>query len=367
MKRMLLIVMLAICLVLLPSCQKGDSNVSVPENTDDEMNKDTADEDVGDGEDDDAGKEISPLDGLKYYPDELERRPVVISIDNHPGARQQAGLSQAEIIYECEVENPYTRYLCVFLAQEPEMIGPVRSARPYLIYYALEYDGIFVHVGGSQDAFAELNRLSVADVDGLYSGAMWRYNDTGKYAPHNVYTDLKSIRDEAEKYGYRTEAEFDGYSFAASDRKLSSEYKESQIAEKIDISYNRENTSSYTYDKEKKLYLRFKDGEKHTDELTGAQLTTKNILVLNMTKQVLDSDGRLALGSVGSGEGCYISDGEAIGITWQKKAEKSSTKFYSGEAEISLNPGNTWVQVVSPATVIEFSKLDEIDERPGEE
>lgn len=366
MKKMMLIVLLTVCMVLLPSCQKGGSDASVPENND-ETDKDVSDENIGDDEDDDAGKVISPLDGLKYYPEELERRPVVISIDNHPGARQQAGLSQAEIIYECEVENPYTRYLCVFLAKEPEMIGPVRSARPYLIYYALEYDGIFVHVGGSQAAFAELARLSAADVDGLYSNSLWRFGDTGKYAPHNVYTDLKSIREEAEKYGYRTEAEFDGYSFAASDRKLSSDYSESQTAEKLDITYNRENTTSYTYDKEKKMYLRYKDGEEHTDELTGDQLSAKNILVLNMSKQVLDNDGRLALGSVGSGEGYYISDGEAVSITWQKKSEKSSTRFYSGEDEIELNPGNTWVQVVSPATVIEFGDSDKFDEGSGEE
>lgn len=354
MRKLILTSVVIFLLLMATSCQKSDSDVSAPDNPDQEENGDQREDSDG-SLDDDAGKVISPLDGLKYFPEELEKRPVAISIDNHPQARQQAGLSQAEIIYECEVEFPFTRYLCIFLAKEPEMVGPVRSARPYLIYYALENDGIFVHVGGSQDAFDEIARLSVADVDGLYSGAMWRYNDTGKYAPHNMYTDLHTIRDEAERYGYRREAEFDSYTFSKKDRKLSSDYSDTEPALNISITYNHSNNTKYTYDDEQKVYLRFKDGEEHVDELTEKQLTAKNIFILSMTRQVLDNEGRLALSSVGGGEGYYVSDGEMMPVTWQKISEKARTKFYVNDEELILNPGNTWIQAVSQDTVVEFN------------
>lgn len=306
--------------------------------------EETVEEETGE---DDKNKVVSPLDGLRYYPEQLKNRPVAVSIDNHPGARWQAGLSQAEIIYEFEVEYPYTRYLCIFLAKEPEMIGPVRSARPYIIYYALENDGIFVHVGGSEDAFSEIDRLGCAEVDGLYSGAMWRYYDTGKTAPHNMYTTIKSIRDEAASYGYRTEGNFEGYMFNEKTQNLSANYKDILNAEKINIIYNKNNTTDYEYDKEKELYLRFKDGEKHFDELDNNQLSAKNIIVLETKKSVLDNAGRLYLGTVGEGRGFYITNGEAIKITWSKSKEDARTKFYSGNEEIKFNPGNTWIQVVS--------------------
>lgn len=297
-------------------------------------------------EKDDLNKIISTLDGLKYYPEELSKRPVAVSIDNHPDARWQAGLSQAEIIYELEVEFPYTRYLCIFLAKEPKLVGPVRSARPYIIYYALENDGIFVHVGGSEDAFSEIRRLSAPDVDGLYSDAMWRYNTTGKFAPHNMYTTLKSIRDEAERVGYRAEGEFEGYKFNEKDNNLSEKY-DTLNAKNVNITYNKSNTTSYTYNEENLVYLRFKDNEKHIDELNNEQLTAKNIIVIEADKSVLDNAGRLYIETIGSGRGNYITNGETVEITWVKNSEKDRTRFYINDEELSLNPGNTWIQVIN--------------------
>jgi hypothetical protein len=187
-RRLILIILL---MVFLCGCAKETirPEEEVPETNELEEEKETETEETE--EEPDPNMIVSPLDGLRYYPEDLSKRPVALSIDNHPKARWQAGISQAEIVYEVEVEHPFTRYLCIFYAKEPERIGPVRSARPYLIYYALEYDGIFVHVGGSDDAFIEIKRLGVAEVDGLYSGALWRYYDTGKYAPHNVYDSQK--------------------------------------------------------------------------------------------------------------------------------------------------------------------------------
>lgn len=300
---------------------------------------------------DNAKKVVSPLDGLKYYPDELSKRPVAVSIDNHPDARWQSGIKDAEIVYEFQVEYPYTRYLAVYLAKEPEMIGPVRSARPYIIYYAMENDAVFVHVGGSEDAFAEINRLGAADVDGLYSGAMWRYNDSGKFAPHNMYTTLKSIRDEAKRVGFRTEGTYEKYKFNEKDAALSENYTVSK-AEKINITYNKENTTDYVYDENSKLYLRFKDNEEHIDELDNNQIKGKNIIVLEAPKSVLDGAGRLSLDSVGKGNGIYFTEGESCEITWEKSSEKDRTKFYIDGYELKLNPGNTWIQIVDSVSCV---------------
>lgn len=309
-------------------------------------------EEIEEAEKEDEGKIISPLDGLKYYPEELNKRPVALSLDNHPKARWQAGLKDAEIVYEFEVEHPYTRYLAVFLAHEPERVGPIRSARPYIIYYALENDALFVHVGGSEDAFAEIRRLKAADIDGLYSGAMWRYNDTGKYAPHNMYTTLKSIRNEAAKRGYvSTEGDFEKYDFNEKPTKLSEKY-ESNIAKKINITYNKDNSSDYVYDEDSSFYLRFKDKEKHIDELDLSQLKAKNIIVLEAPKSVLDNEGRLHLETIGSGDGIYYTEGESVNITWKKDSEWDRTKFYLNNEKLKFNPGNIWIQIVDSLNIV---------------
>ncbi len=337
------IIFLIVFLLLISGCAK---ETLTPEPDETEIIDEEPAEEAIEEEEIDPNKVISPLDGLSYYPEDLSKRPVALSIDNHPKARWQAGISQAEIVFEVEVEHPYTRYLCIFLAGEPERIGPVRSARPYLIYYALEYDAIFVHVGGSQDAFSEAGRLSVADVDGLYSGALWRYYETGKYAPHNAYTTLEAIRNEAERYGYRTKAEFEGYAFNEKDKKLSENFEISS-ANQVNIVYNDYNTTDYIYNEESFLYLRFKDREEHIDELDSNQISAKNIIVIETSKAVLDNEGRLYLGTVGQGKGIYITKGECIPISWEKASEKERLKFYAAEEEILLNPGSTWIQVVN--------------------
>ncbi len=343
-----ILVSLLILMLIAVSCSK---NTSAPQEEPEEKPLEEEKEEaeiIGLGEieeQDDPNKVVSPLDGLKYYPEELSKRPVAVSIDNHPGARWQAGLNSAEIVYEFQVEYPYTRYLAVYLAKEPERVGPVRSARPYIIYYAMENDAIFVHVGGSEDAFSEIKKLGAAEIDGLYSGAMWRYNDTGKFAPHNMYTTLKSIRDEAKRLKFRDEGSFEKYNFNEKRTKLSEKYSIS-FAKKINITYNKENTTDYVYDDESRLYFRFKDKEKHIDELDGKQLKTKNIIVLEAPKSVLDSVGRLYLKTIGTGNGIYFTEGEACDITWKKNSEKDRTKFYVDGKELYLNPGNTWIQVV---------------------
>ncbi|MDD2494778.1 MAG: DUF3048 domain-containing protein [Tissierellia bacterium] len=353
-KNYTLMIMLLFVLLIFTSCSK-DNEVLGPNDNEEIKNNEEVEESPNNEEEseDDPNKIFSTLDGLKYYPDELKKRPVAVSIDNHPSARWQAGLSQAEIIYEFEVEHPYTRYLCVFLAKEPNRIGPVRSARPYIIYYALENDGIFVHVGGSEDAFSEISRLKVADIDGLYSGSMWRYNETGKYAPHNMYTTLKEIRDEAQKKGYRTEGTFEGYEFHEKSTNLSDTY-ETINAEKINIAYNKDNSTDYIYDKEKEVYLRFKDGKKHIDELNNEQLTAKNIIVIETSKKVLDNAGRLYLGTIGEGHGVYITNGESTSITWTKSSESAQTKFHINNEELKLNPGNTWIQILNTLDCIKY-------------
>ena len=59
-----------------------------------------------------------------------------------------------------------------------------------------------------------------------------------------------------------------------------------------------------------------------------------------------DKKGRQDLDNIGSGEGYYISNGEAIKIKWSKSSRDSKTKYtlMSGE-ELVVNDGNTWIHI----------------------
>ena len=70
-----------------------------------------------------------PLTGMPITDPALAARPaLVVKIDNHPDARPQSGLNQADIVFELLVEG-ITRYALVFGSTLPTTVGPVRSAR----------------------------------------------------------------------------------------------------------------------------------------------------------------------------------------------------------------------------------------------
>ena len=71
---------------------------------------------------------LAPLTGLPAPISDLQRPALVAKIDGSKPAMPQVGLDQADIVYEVSVEWG-SRYLAVFHSQNPDVIGPMRSAR----------------------------------------------------------------------------------------------------------------------------------------------------------------------------------------------------------------------------------------------
>ncbi len=293
------------------------------------------------------GKQFNPLTGLYIDAVVSERRPIVVMLDNQYSARPQAGLDQADVIYEILAEGLITRYMAVFYGQYPESIGPVRSARPYFIEKAAEFNPFYVHVGGSMQALSDIKKIGIADIDGLTSGAFWRLNH--KKAPHNMYTSSEALVNEGKRLGYDAQSNFeflDFYDeFTVIDGQVATEitfiYKEPVAGDAIGY------YTSYKYNDEEKVYYRYTNGEPHLDETSGVHLTCTNILVQYAKTKVLDSEGRLDVDLITEGEGKYYTAGKVSKVTWKKSDTDSSTRFYDDKGhEISLNPGVTWFQIV---------------------
>lgn len=342
-----IILMIFLILVFAPACQKEEleedttvDNVEIKEDKDEEP----IEEEIEIVE---AKIGIpSPLSGLYAEEERVNRRPIAIMFDNHPRARWQAGLKDAEIVYEFLVEFPYTRYMGIYLINEPEFVGPIRSARPYFITTSLEYDAMYVHVGGSEQAKNDIRSLRLADIDGLASGKDVFWRKSHKKAPNNMYSSMEALKKEAERRGYRENADYTPFKFKEDESDILGE-----SAEKIIINYRRDNITEYKYDAEEKIYKRFKDGELHIDENDNTPIIAKNIIIQKATTRPIDSVGRLSIDLQGSGDGIYITNGNAIDIKWLKPSKKGKTLYYnSNNEEIVLNPGITWIQMVQNDT-----------------
>lgn len=297
-------------------------------------------------EEDLTGKVINPLTGLYVDESILERRPIAVMLDNLYSARPQAALSQADIVYEILAEGRITRYMAIFYSESPELIGPVRSARPYFVEKSLEFDPYLVHVGGSNQALRDIRTYEMADIDGLTSGAFWRVSH--KKIPHNMYTSSKVLIEEANRKGYtKTKIpEFLSFNdeFVSIDGTAATEiifeYKESTPSDQ------RGYATSYIYNNEMKQYLRYTNGKPHVDENDQNQLTCTNIIVQYANTKVIDNEGRLKVDFIGSGTGKLYTGGEMVEIEWTKSSAHSSTSFYMNDGTpIKLNPGVTWFQI----------------------
>lgn len=285
----------------------------------------------------------SPLSGIYAKEEKVNRRPFVIVYDNQLGARPQAGLIDAEIAYEFLAEGDITRYLGIFLINEPKDIGPIRSARPYLVEKALEFDGYLVHVGGSNQAYADIKNKKVTNVNSMSRGDDVFWRKSHKKIPHNLYSSYEALKKATEKSNYRKEPQFDGFKFNDSFKTM----EKGEVANSVKVKYFANKEASYIYDSTNEIYKRHYNGAEHKDEITKETLTATNIIIQQVSAKVIDEEQHLEMATVGEGKAKYITGGKVIDIIWKKGSYEGATKYYheTGE-ELMLNPGKTWIQVV---------------------
>jgi len=188
---------------------------------------------------------------------------------------------------------------------------------------ALEHDAIYVHIGWSPMAMADIPKLGVNNINGAY-GVFWDItNDKSNW--QDTYTSMEKLEEYAKKVNYRTTTDKEMvFKYHNRDQELEGGKK----AEKINLSYSGEYKSYYEYDADKKLYLRFRNGKPHIERQTGEQLTTKNIIIQKVRNYDIKGDqyGRQNLDTVGSGEGYYITNGKCIEIKWSKASRTEKTR-----------------------------------------
>ena len=139
--------------------------------------------------------------------------PFMVIVENSTAARPQSGLSSADIIYETSAEGGIPRFIALFQQNQPDVIGPVRSVRPYFIDIAEDYNIPFAHCGGSEEALNEIQTtsslMSINEISN--SNYFWRSSD--RVAPHNLYTSstnlLKYISDNSLNTDFNVPIEFD--------------------------------------------------------------------------------------------------------------------------------------------------------------
>ncbi len=289
----------------------------------------------------------APLTGLPVEKPVLEW-PLAIMINNAPAARPQAGLSQADMVYEVLAEGGITRLVAFFQSHGGDVkIGPVRSIRPYLIELGETYGALPIHAGGSTDAYAILQQQRKEHLDEISNGGAYFWRSKDRRPPHNLYTDVNRLRKGSESKGYTRQAEVPAYPYLKTGE---TPVMVDESAASVHIRFLLKSYRvSYTYDPVNQRYKRFVNEKSHLDQNNNKQLSAANVIVMSTRHRTLDDVGRLSVELDGSGEARVFQQGKLIRAEWQHTSG-DAIRFMKNGVEIPLTPGTSYIHVVPADT-----------------
>ena len=298
---------------------------------------------------------LDPLTGTAVSKEEAERRPVAIMLNNVTAALPQQNIGAADILYECQVEGYLTRLMGVFNDYEDlDAIGSIRSSREYYLDFAANHNAIYIHAGGSEEAYRNLKARGTNNLDAVndYTVSGFFYRDPNRLGKmsfeHTLVIDGDQINKAIASKGYRTTYadSFDNpLNFVDEGQRVN--LTDGTAAKQLTVKFGA-HTTALVYDASQNRYLRWQTGEKHVDGVTGKQLGYENVIVLfcpyTLTK---DDYNHIEVATTGKGTGYYLTGGKKIDIQWSKSSGDEPIKFcLKNGKELSLTPGKTNIEIV---------------------
>jgi len=311
-------------------------------------------------------KVASPINGLMLdravYDSLQAKAPLAVMIENHPDARPQAGLNQADLVYEAIAEGGITRYMAVYWSTEAGRIQYVRSARLYYVQWAAELSAIYTHWGqvedpGSVDVWPVLARLGVRDLNGLILGEEVGYRDDSRFAPHNVFTDTGLLWRSAQAHSFNGPPILEPWKFKEDEPQRPANPAE-RAAPIVNVTFGSPGSDfdvTWYYAPAANGYVRSLGGAPHTDAITGEQLTARNIAVQFAPLRPSGIKAYNIIDTVGTGPAVVFQDGVAKVGSWRKDSESGRTRFFdSAGGEITFDRGRTWIEVVPTDSAVNY-------------
>ena len=321
---------------------------------------------------------LSELTGLPISNELRDQRPIAVMVDNEKTALPHYEVADCDIVYELmnsTLNDRVTRLMCIRKDwRNIVQMGSIRSTRPTNIPLAGEYNAILVHDGGPvyitdfiakpycdhlSSGFCRFDNgknweykeyVTAEPTVGVtlnggtqtYSGLIERIDQAGISPNYNSYAPVRDTHFIFRDYGTDMTPSEMGYS---NTKPVNSVNIGTFIHTNSTLKYN---TDTSTYD----LYLY---NELQKDAEDGEVVSFNNVILQCTDFYKYDDHGYLLyfyIDSTPDKEGWYISNGEAIKITWEKdcpdpRLDYNITRYYDENGdEIQINPGKTYIALV---------------------
>lgn len=304
------------------------------------------------------------------------------------GARPQAGLNEAGVVFEAIAETGITRFAAIYQNPTSAIIGPIRSLRLYYLEWDTPFDCTIVHAGGAPDALSAVSH-GYKDLTENYT---YMYRGTyGVRRWNNLFTTSAYLLKMNADRGYGG-SEIKGFTRMTPDESVKSRV-DGTAAEKLVVYEASTGKTSelnatvpsiavnfggmanfnvrYNYDPAYNIYLRsYASGAPHDiyecpaedlgeknpeDTCTLKQLAPTVVAVMVVSEKRASDNYHEDITTTGSGEAYVFQNGMVTKGTWKKPSVAEQIKFYDESgAEIALAPGQTFVEAIPGYGSVEY-------------
>jgi len=307
-------------------------------------------------------KDCWPLSGKPLKLGAVDKRALLVKIDNAPLARPHYGITQADMVFEILVEGLATRLAVVFHSQDPQTIGNIRSARladrslTPMVRGALVYSGTSAYEMPLIQGDAANGRY--VDLSADYTSGYYRV--TFRPGPYNMFTSAAAMRQAIAAHGADTPQQIPPWGFLAAADHVSTiaGMTGGVAATELTIPY-REDISlvKYQYDPQTRTYARSQNNAgksvRDIDAANNQPIAAANVVIVHTeiweVPQIVDAAGSHAhdMRLTGTGSATIFRDGLRQEATWSRATDTDAFTFKNSAGEkILFDQGQTWVHVV---------------------
>jgi hypothetical protein len=301
-----------------------------------------------------APEPVYPLTGQPVTDAARAQRPVLaVKIDNAEprtgrGGRPQAGINQADVVYEEMVEGSVTRFLALFHSQDADPVGPVRSARTtdLLLMEPLQRP-LFAWSGANAGVVGQVRGAAVVDVGlDVNSGAYSRAGD--RPAPYNLMSSTGALLGAAASEQRPPPALFQ---YRPGDAEPAGD-----PATGVRIVFgDGPGSAPVDYQWDGAGWARTQRDSPHVDA-AGTRVAPPNVVVQftpYAEVQCCDASGFPIVEAqlVGEGDAWILSAGRLVRGRWSRPAVGDVTTYTGPDGQPALlTPGPTWVAIAPPGS-----------------
>ena len=336
-------------------------------------------------------KIYSVITGEEIVDDNANHAPVycIQTPNGTDGARPQAGLMDAGVIFEAIAEAGITRFAAIYQNPSTVVIGPIRSLRLYYLEWDTPFDCTIVHAGGADDAIAAVRNGGYKDLTENYT---YMYRGTvSSRRWNNLFTNGTDLQNFTNNKGYTTS---NPQGFKHNTPEAAERARVDNLAtQKLNITQSATGSTSeltakvshitmrfggmpnynpvYNYDASSNTYERSYEsgashevydcpsgnlGEKDPEGICELKQLSPSVVISIIVNERKASDNyHESITTTGSGTAYIFQNGIAIEGTWVKNTRADQFKFYDkNNEEVILNPGQVIISAIPTYGSVEY-------------